>query len=99
MKKSILMACGLILIMGTPVFAEGGRLDRKGDRIENRLDWRGDRIDHRLDVRAAHAAAHGNFELAERLDNRGDRINAGLDRKGERINDRLDRREERRRTW
>ena len=51
-RKSVIIATGLLLCAGTAAADQGdrveNRLDRKGDRIEQRLDNRGDRIDRLL---------------------------------------------------
>lgn len=51
MKKIIFVACGLLLVMGAPVWGADDRLDQKGDRIDARLDRKGERINERLDRR------------------------------------------------
>ncbi len=52
MKKIIFVACGVLLVMGTSVWAaeEGvdeqvqNRVESRGDRANERLDRKGDRI-------------------------------------------------------
>ena len=62
-RKSVVIATGLLLCAGSALADAGDRiekrLDRKGDRIEQRLDNRGDRIDRNLDRKSRRADAAG----------------------------------------
>jgi hypothetical protein len=91
MKAMKTFAAVSLLAFGLAAAGAAQATDR-GDRIEQRWDARGDRIDRALDRRAACAAAHGRYGLAERLDRRGDRIDARFDRIGARREARFDRR-------